>query len=124
MYNLLVDLKPQDIVVIIKLLEYEDRRPPYAEVVRELYLSASEVHAAVQRAKHACLLAGPDKKEITNKAVLEEFLVDGVKYAFPPDRGELIRGMPTAYAAEPLKSRISAGNEPSPVWPYPRGKAR
>src|SRR5262245_37211571 len=124
MYYLLMDLKPQDIVVLIKLLEYEGRRPPYAEVARELYLSASEVHAAVQRAKHARLLTGSEKQEIPNKSALEEFLVHGVKYAFPPDRGELTRGMPTAYAAEPLKGRISAGNEPPPVWPFPKGKAR
>jgi len=124
MYNLVVDLKPQDIVVLIKLLEYGDQRPPYAETARELHLSASEVHAAVQRAKHARLLTGPDKHETPNKSALEEFLVHGVKYAFPPDRGELTRGMPTAYAAEPLKSRISARNEPPPVWPFPKGKAR
>jgi hypothetical protein len=55
---------------------------------------------------------------------LEEFLVHGLKYAFPPERGELTRGVPTGHAAEPLKSRISAGADPPPVWPFPEGKAR
>jgi hypothetical protein len=64
------------------------------------------------------------RRDRKNKSALEEFLVHGVKYSFPPDRGELTRGMPTAYAAEPLKSRVSAGNEPPPVWPFPKGKAR
>lgn len=117
-------LKPQDVVVLIKLLEYEHRRPPYAQIARELFLSASEVHASVQRAKRAHLLVGADLNETPNKPALEEFLIHGLKYAFPPERGELTRGVPTGYAAEPLKSRISAGTESPPVWPFPEGKTR
>ena len=56
--------------------------------------------------------------------MLEEFLIHGLKYAFPPERGELTRGVPTGYAAEPLKGRIAAGSEPPPVWPSPHGKTR
>jgi hypothetical protein len=117
-------LKPQDVVVLIKLLEYGDKRPPYAQIAEQLFLSVSEVHAAVQRAKQARLLTGTELHETPNKSALEEFLVHGLKYAFPPERGELTRGVPTGYAAEPLKSRISAGNDPPPVWPFPEGKAR
>jgi hypothetical protein len=117
-------LKPQDVVVLIKLLEYGDKRPPYTQIAKELFLSVSEVHAAVQRAKRARLLTGTESHEAPNKSALEEFLVHGLKYAFPPERGELTRGVPTGYAAEPLKSRISAGDDPPPVWPFPEGKAR
>jgi DNA-binding Lrp family transcriptional regulator len=117
-------LKPQDVVVLIKLLEYEHRRPPYVQIARELFLSASEVHASVQRAKRAHLLVGPDLNETPNRPALEEFLIHGLKYAFPAERGELTRGVPTGYAAEPLKSRISAGTDSPPVWPFPEGKTR
>jgi hypothetical protein len=119
-----VHLKPQDVVVLIKLLKYGEKRPPYAQMAQELFLSASEVHAAVQRAKQARLLSGTDPHEAPNRSALEEFLIHGLKYAFPPERGELTRGMPTGYAVEPLKSRISAGSDPPPVWPFPEGKAR
>ena len=34
------------------------------------------------------------------------------------------RGLPTSYAAEPLKRLIAAGDEPIPVWPHPEGKSR
>jgi hypothetical protein len=34
------------------------------------------------------------------------------------------RGVPTGYAAEPLKRWIVPGNEPPPVWPSPEGKTR
>jgi hypothetical protein len=55
---------------------------------------------------------------------LEEFLIHGLKYAFPAERGELGRGMATEYAAEPLKRWIVAGNDPPPIWPFPLGKTR
>jgi hypothetical protein len=117
-------LKPQDVVVLVKLLEYEHGRPPYAQIAKELFLSASEVHASVQRAKRARLLGGTDQKETPNILALEEFLIHGLKYAFPPEHGELTRGVPTGYAAEPLKSRISGGTDSPPVWPFPEGKTR
>jgi hypothetical protein len=119
-----MSLKPQDVVVLVKLLLYGAKRPPYAKIAKDLFLSASEVHASVQRAKRARLLGGPELKETPQKSALEEFLIHGVKYAFPPQRGELTRGVPTGFAAEPLKSRISSGDEPPPVWPFPEGKAR
>jgi hypothetical protein len=55
---------------------------------------------------------------------VEEFLVHGLKYTFPAERGEMTRGVPTSYAAEPLKKLIAAGNDPVPVWPYLEGTAR
>ena len=39
-------------------------------------------------------------------------------------RGEFTRGVPTSYAAEPLRNVIGQGNDPIPVWPYPQGKER
>jgi len=117
-------LKPQDVVVLVKLLEYKDRRPPYTQIAQELFLSASEVHAAVRRATLARLLHGPASSEIPDRQALEEFLIHGLKYAFPPQRGELTRGVPTGYAAEPLKNLILGGSDPPPVWPYPEGNVR
>lgn len=119
-----MQLKPQDVVVLVKLVECGEKRPTYAQIGQDLFLSPSEVHSAVQRAKQARLLHGPELREMPNILALQEFLIHGVKYAFPPVRGELTRGMPTAYAAEPLRSRIAAGSDPPPVWPYAEGKVR
>lgn len=123
MYTVAVNLKPQDVVVLLKLLLYGDSRPSYAQIAKDLYLSPSEVHAAVQRARQAKLLQGAEPGAL-NKSALQEFLIHGVKYAFPPERGELTRGLPTAHAAEPLKSQIKIGNDPPPVWPSADGKVR
>ena len=123
MYNLRVSLKPQDVIVLLKLLLYGDSRPSYAQIAKDLFLSPSEVHAAVQRARQARLLQGPEPGEL-NRSALLKFLIHGVKYAFPPERGELTRGIPTAHAAEPLKSQIAMANDLPPVWPSANGKVR
>jgi hypothetical protein len=119
-----MNLQPQDIVVVLKLTKYGERRPPYAEIAHELFLSSSRVHAAVSRAKSARLLHGHELGEKPNIAALGEFLLHGVKYAFPAERGQLGRGLPTAYAAPPLNALIAQPDEPPPVWPFSDGSVR
>ncbi len=116
-------LKPQDVYVALKIVA-SGVRGPYAQLASELAMSTSEVHASVKRAQSAKLIHGPEFQNRPNLASLEEFLVHGLKYAFPPDRGEFTRGVPTSYAAEPLRDVIEQGNEPIPVWPSPEGKER
>jgi hypothetical protein len=89
MKNRSVQLKPQDVVVLLKLVRYGEQRPTYSEMAKELFLSASEVHAGVQRARQARLLHGVGTREVPNKSALEEFLIHGLKYAVPPERSEL-----------------------------------
>ena len=87
-------------------------------------MSPSEVHAAVKRAQASHLLHGSELGERPNLAALAEFLVHGLKYVFPAERGEPTRGVPTSYAAEPLRQVIAPGNDLPPVWPYPEGGTR
>lgn len=115
-------LKPQDVVVVLKLLKLGDKRPTYAQLAIELVMSPSEIHASIRRARAARLIHGPDFGRVNSKA-LEEFLVHGIRYAFPPEKGGMTRGMPTASAAEPL-SRKMTQEEPVPVWPYEQGEKR
>jgi hypothetical protein len=117
-------LKPQDVYVTLKIVAAGSDRAPYSQLAAELVMSPSEVHASVLRAQRCHLLHGPQLKNRPNFRALEEFLVHGLKYVFPPDRGELTRGVPTSYAAEPLRSVIAQGSEPIPVWPYEEGKQR
>ena len=90
----------------------------------ELSMSPSEVHAAVARAVASGLLHGAELAHRPNLNGLEEFLLHGMRYAFPAERGEPTRGVPTAYAAAPLSALIAPGNDLPPVWPYPSGKVR
>ena len=49
-------LLPQDVVVLAKLLTYADRRPSLARMAADLFLSGSQVHAALKRLEAARLV--------------------------------------------------------------------
>jgi len=117
-------LKPQDVYVALKIAASGADRAPYSQLAVELVMSPSEVHASVQRAQQSHLLHGPQMKNRPNFTALEEFLLHGLKYVFPPVRGELTRGVPTSYGAEPLRSIIVQGSDAIPVWPYDQGAVR
>ena len=108
-------LKPQDIVIMLKLVVRGDSKWSYPSLSYELSMSASEVHAGVKRAAAARLM--DLHRKIPLKSNLIEFIIHGVKYAYPPDRGGITRGMPTGYAAMPLRELIIQSDEPPPVWP-------
>lgn len=119
-----MNLKPQDIVVALKLCVYPDARPPMSVIANDLSLSPSEVHGAIGRLRASRLLHGPKLKDRPNISALEEFLIHGLKYAFPAEHGEVTRGIPTSYAAEPLKREISMSNDLPTVWPWHAGDTR
>lgn len=117
-----MQLKPQDIVVLLKLVGL-DEGWNYRSLAQQLFMSVGEVHNALDRSTRAQLFDAVQRRPRVQ--ALEEFLVHGVKYAFPAERGALTRGTPTAYAAPPLNGVISAAdNEQPPVWPDPDGSTR
>ena len=88
-------------------------------------MSASEVHAGVKRALLARLAVIREPGVIGVHAQnLVEFLIHGVKYAFPVVRGPMTRGHPTGYAAPVLREVIAQGEGMPPVWPDADGKVR
>ena len=115
-------LLSQDVVVLAKLVSYGGARPPITQVGGDLALSPSQVHASLKRLERSRLIDGQTGRPLL-KAV-EEFLIHGVKYAFPVQRGEATRGMPTAYAAPPLSDQIAENGELPPVWPDAEGEVR
>jgi len=115
-------LKPQDIVILLKLTTIGDRPWSFSSLAYELGMSPSEVHGGIGRATTARLY-DPHRKVPILKALLE-LLVHGVKYIFPPEKGQLTRGLPTSYAAPPLNSLLVQSDEPPPVWPTPEGGVR
>jgi len=117
-------LKPQDVYVVLKLVAAGSRRAPYSHLALELVMSPSEVHASVRRALESGLLHGPEFENSPRIAALEEFLIHGLKYVFPAERGELTRGVATSYGAAPLRALIAPNDDPIPVWPYAEGKQR
>lgn len=115
--------KPQDIVVVLLLALHKERaaRRTYAELGETLGMSASEVHAAVRRLREAYLLDPEDQVQLT---ALRNFLVHGVRHAFPARPKEVTRGVPTAWALPAIATKLGASDQFPPVWPDPNGKVQ
>jgi hypothetical protein len=116
-------LKPQDLVVILKMVVTGNVFTSYAILAKALFMSASEVHASFTRLRTARLTIVDNGVHVARSA-LRDFLLHGAQYAFPPIRGSLVRGMPTAYAGPFLREHITQPDEPAPVWPYSKGSVR
>lgn len=95
-----------------------------SQMATELSISSSQVHAALKRLVLSRLVSGDTDGNHPLLEAVEEFLVHGVKYAFPAKRGEMTRGLPTSYAAPPLKDHVEGGSDPPPVWPFADGQHR
>ena len=132
-----MELKPQDVVVMLKLLlPRKSGQWTYATLAAELGMSASQVFRSVQRAEAARLIQPsmppppgwnpPAQSRVfqaPNRSNLKEFLVHGVAYAFPAQRGAPTRGIPTADGAPPLNQQLLPPPFPL-VWPFPEGQVR
>ncbi len=96
----------------------------YNQLAYELGMSASEVHAGVKRTAQVGLMQVTEDWGYPDVRALAEFLVHGVRYAFAPERGGMVRGFPTAYSAAPLKERVDSADDPPTVWPGEEGPVR
>ncbi|MGH8656640.1 MAG: hypothetical protein ACREYE_32630 [Gammaproteobacteria bacterium] len=122
--NKQISLKPQDLFVLLKVACHPDRSFTYAQLGEQLGIAASATHASIKRGVAARLIFINEEGMQASRASLREFLVHGAKYAFPPVSGSVTRGMPTAYAAPPLRESINQPDEFPPVWPSPEGNVR
>ncbi len=114
-------LKPQDIVVLLKVHNLKTDWT-YGNLAQSLGLSASEVHSALKRCETSGLYLNEGRK--VQKQALAEFLVYGLKYVFPTEPGAIVRGLPTAHSAEPLKSLLMLNPDDVYVWAFPYGEIR
>lgn len=114
-------LKPQDIVIVMKILAKKELPWSQGGLAVELGMSASEVNGGIRRAVLSGLLRKKEKKVIPNKKALEEFLLHGLKYVFPIERGEPTRGIAAAYAAPVFDGQFIMGDDLPPVWIFAEG---
>lgn len=125
-------LKPQDIVILLKILSAQSPRKgnnPEAlsqnNLAMLLCISPSEVNAGIKRLVTSKLLAPYNKGPLLPiKPACLECLIHAVLYFIPAKPGEYTRGIPTAYAAPIFDKRIVLDNDPIPVWPHAEGSAK
>jgi len=111
-------LKPQDIAILVTVM-IVDSEWTYREIAGKLDMSPSSVHDGLARAD-LCNLFNKDKRRILRRNLLE-FLVHGIRYAFPVPPKPVSRGILTGYAVPPLSDRIQHEEDFPPVWPYAQG---
>lgn len=120
-------LKPQDIVVLLKILSHPDNANwPQHQLATHLCLSVSAVNASLTRLSKSGLLnlGFNDKRYQPVAAACVELLLYGVKYFFPAQTGDYTAGIATSYAAPIFKGQITLGQDPIPVWPSANGNQR
>lgn len=141
-------LKPQDVAVALKILVLENqdetrigglnsvnvgsepglpvvqtvRLWTLTEIAKAMHISIGEVHNALNRLRESGLLRSDGRR--INRRALEEFLIHGVRYAFPAAIGATVRGIPTAHAAPVLKEQFLVSGQDMPVWSYLNGTVR
>jgi len=117
-------LKPQDLVIALKLSANRESAFTFNQLARELKMSDSEIHAGILRAEKSRLVTRRNGKMESIGPALNEFIAHGVKYAFPSVIGAMQRGVPTGVSAQPLNQFFINSNEAPLVWPTPDGNTR
>ena len=113
-------MKPQDIVLLLKIISMQNDSWNQIPIAAALGMSQSEISESVARSKYAGLLHPKGKKVM--KLALVEFLQHGIRYVFPQKPGAVVRGIPTAHSAAPLNNIILS--EEHYVWPSGKGNLR
>jgi hypothetical protein len=120
-----MDLKPQDLLVLLKVAAHPAQRWTYAALGGALSLSASEAHASVKRAVTAELATTEGRGDWQPvRPNLLEFLLHGVRYVWPALSGPVKRGVPTSFGVEPLAGLLNVTAGEAPVWAHPQGSAK
>jgi hypothetical protein len=117
-----MNLKPQDVLLVLKLLAWGGMHGTFATLGKELGISASEANQAFHRARRAGLINPISDTPV--KSAIAEFLIHALKYVLPVRPGGRTRGIPTGFAAPPLSSSFERSPDDSdlPVWPDPEGE--
>jgi hypothetical protein len=121
-YNGVV-LGPTDLYVLAGALAHEEGDWTLRELAATLKVDHTLVHRALKRSENAGLYRTSTKQ--VNLANFEELTIHAARFIAPAPLGELTRGVPAAWAAQPIARTIrQPKSEPPPVWPDPLGSVR
>ena len=113
-------LRPSDVVVLFALLNVDE-----GWTLRSLADRLGVKHSKVQRALERLADAGlyDAQRRMVPRQAAEEFVLHALRFMHPIREGPMVRGVPTAWGAAPLRDEIASADAP-PVWPSATGKAR
>ena len=113
-------IRPSDAYVLLGVAA-SGRRLPLRVLAERLHVTLPQVQRSLGRLAEAELVV-PELR-VARLPNVEEFVVHALRYLAPGRLGAVTAGVPAAWAAAPLQSRI-VSSEPAPVWPSARGSAR
>ena len=113
-------MRPQDVVVLLKLVQVQGTSWTQLSLSRDLFMSQSEISASIARSSYGRLIF--DKGNVVQRQALVDFIQFGLPYVFPQQPGKVQRGFPTAHSAAPLSEEIVS--DENYVWPSVKGTAR
>ncbi|HEY0977679.1 MAG TPA: hypothetical protein VGE21_09425 [Flavobacteriales bacterium] len=113
-------MRPQDVAVLLKIAALGEKPWLAREVAAALHLSPAEVSNSLKRSALAGLI-DTGKRKVAVQALLD-FLQHGLAYVFPARPGGMVRGVPTAHSASPLRSKFMS--EETYVWASAMGEER
>ena len=115
-------LKGQDLVVLAAMLANDGSAPKLPDLSSAVSLGLGPVHRSLSRLEDAGLVSSRRRAQF---AQADEFFAHALRYVFPPRMKGETRGIPTSWAAPPLRERLASPEESLPlVWAHPSGSAR
>jgi len=111
----------QDILLAVCLLK-PDQKWSFQSQGEALGVSASQCHLSYKRLVAAKLVDSDQRLAIRRN--LLELLVHGVKYLFPAEPAEIVKGIPTAHSAPFWEGKLIAPEGSKLVWAHPRGRIK
>lgn len=110
-------MKPQDLVVLAKLIILGDVGFTQLSLAQTLSISQSEISNSLSRSVYSGLLINNEKE--VNRKLFFNFIEHGLSVVYPQHPGKVVRGTLTAHSISPLASDIVS--EQKYVWPYAKG---
>lgn len=113
-------MRPQDVVILLKILILEDKEWQYRDLSVSLNISISEISESLHRS-HMAGLVDESRKKVYRKSLME-FIEFGLHYVFPQFPGSMVTGFATAHSHPFYKSKLVS--EVNYVWPDTNGDLR
>lgn len=113
-------LKPQDIVVLGKLVT-DEVWPTQKEIANALELSQSEISHSLKTLEQVGLINISQKR--INKLAVLEFIVHAIKFFYPSEKQGIGRGIKVGPSYSYFSKRVHS-DEFDYVWPDPDGEAK
>jgi hypothetical protein len=113
-------MRPQDVVILLKILTISDPGWQYRDLSSLLFISISEISESLHRS-HIAGLIDESKRKIYRQSLME-FIQYGLHYVFPEVPGTMVTGISTAHSYPFYSQQFKS--EMNYVWPDGDGNMR